>query len=108
MHDTEAVPTRPRTGAVLAVSQIRVRLSRRATLSLIGLAAVLGGAIYGWDWLTALGVAPLLLSVLPCVAMCALGLCMSRAGQRADARDQAKPEQPAHLVQRTKAEPSSR
>ena len=39
--------------------------------------AVAGFAL-GWSWLVAAGVAPLLLSVLPCVAMCALGLCISR------------------------------
>ncbi|PKA43877.1 hypothetical protein CWR43_09670 [Rhizobium sullae] len=31
-----------------------------------------------WNWLVAAGVAPLILSALPCVAMCALGLCMNR------------------------------
>lgn len=36
------------------------------------------GFAFGWSWLVAAGVAPLLLSVLPCVAMCALGLCMNR------------------------------
>jgi hypothetical protein len=40
------------------------------TLASIGLALK-------WDWLTAVGAAPVLLGVLPCVAMCALGLCMS-------------------------------
>lgn len=29
-----------------------------------------------WGWLVYLGVAPLVLSVLPCAVMCALGLCM--------------------------------
>jgi hypothetical protein len=29
-----------------------------------------------WGWLTAVGAAPILLSLLPCAAMCALGLCM--------------------------------
>ncbi|RWH81222.1 MAG: hypothetical protein EOQ86_06495 [Mesorhizobium sp.] len=33
---------------------------------------------FGWSWLVAAGVAPLLLSILPCAAMCALGLCMNR------------------------------
>lgn len=40
---------------------------------------VLGlGAALNWSWLVAVGIAPLLLSVLPCIAMCALGVCMSR------------------------------
>ncbi|MEI2302192.1 hypothetical protein [Ensifer sp. MJa1] len=36
------------------------------------------GVAFNWSWLIAAGVAPLLLSVLPCVAMCTLGLCMNR------------------------------
>ncbi|RWA97364.1 hypothetical protein [Mesorhizobium sp.] len=41
-------------------------------------AVAVTGIAFGWSWLVAAGVAPLLLSVLPCVAMCALGLCMNR------------------------------
>ena len=50
--------------------------SRRQTLMLTGFAAIGGGAALNWDWLTAVGAAPLLLSLAPCVALCALGLCM--------------------------------
>lgn len=45
-------------------------------------AALTVGIGYNWSWLVAAGIAPLLLSVLPCVAMCALGLCMSRMNGR--------------------------
>src|SRR3546814_15695535 len=50
---------------------------RKALIALAGLIVVAGGAL-NWSWLVAVGVAPLLLSVLPCAAMCALGLCMNR------------------------------
>lgn len=40
------------------------------------------GLALGWSWLVAAGIAPILISVLPCVAMCALGLCMNRRGGR--------------------------
>ncbi len=72
---------------------------RRGLLALAGFAVVVGiGA--NWSWLVAVGLAPLLISVLPCVAMCALGLCMSRAmggscaGKRGveDAAQGARPE----------------
>jgi hypothetical protein len=52
---------------------------------------VLGAAVLGviaavvawhWSWLIAIGVAPLLLSVAPCAAMCGLGLCMHRMSGR--------------------------
>jgi len=45
---------------------------------IIAMAAVALGsdAYFNWGWLVAAGIAPLLLTALPCVAMCALGLCM--------------------------------
>jgi hypothetical protein len=47
---------------------------------------VVAGVAYGWNWLAAAGIAPLLLTALPCVAMCALGLCMNRmAGKQCSA-----------------------
>lgn len=33
------------------------------------------GAYSSWGWLVAAGIAPILLSIAPCAAMCALGLC---------------------------------
>ena len=40
--------------------------------------AVVAGAAFNWSWLVAVGVAPLLLTLLPCAAMCALHLCASK------------------------------
>lgn len=58
-----------------------------------GAAIVVAGLAFNWSWLVATGIAPLLLSVLPCVAMCALGLCMNRMTGRscptADVSDKA-------------------
>ena len=51
--------------------------ARRAAIA-GGLAAVAAGVAFNWGWLTAIGVAPVLLSVAPCAAMCALGLCMPK------------------------------
>ena len=55
--------------------------SRSQALIGLAIAGVTGGAVLGWDWLVAAGLAPLILSVLPCAAMCALGLCAMRNGQ---------------------------
>lgn len=43
-----------------------------------GLAVIAGGglAVGGWGWLVAAGLAPIILSLLPCLVMCGLGLCM--------------------------------
>ena len=48
--------------------------------ALIVLAAVLivGGIALNWGWLVAAGLAPILIAVLPCAVMCALGLCMHK------------------------------
>jgi hypothetical protein len=42
------------------------------------LSALVIGAALNWSWLVAVGIAPLLLTVLPCAVMCGLGLCMSK------------------------------
>jgi hypothetical protein len=52
---------------------------RRGPLILAAVAVIAGLAL-NWSWLVAAGIAPILLGVLPCLAMCALGLCMHRAG----------------------------
>jgi hypothetical protein len=50
---------------------------RNGVIAMIVLAVVIGAAL-NWSWLMAVGIAPLLLAVLPCAAMCGLGLCMSK------------------------------
>lgn len=51
-------------------------LKSRKGIAISGLAVAGIGLIFKWDWLTAVGAAPIILSVLPCLAMCAFGLCM--------------------------------
>ena len=41
-----------------------------------GLVVLAIGLWLGWDWLAAVGALPLILTLAPCAAMCALGLCM--------------------------------
>lgn len=53
-------------------------LRGRRHLVLLGVLALGVGAVFHWSWPVAIGAAPLLLSALPCVGMCALGLCVSR------------------------------
>lgn len=49
---------------------------RPRTWVFLGMAALAGGLYFRQDWLAAVGVAPVLIAVLPYLAMCALGLCM--------------------------------
>lgn len=65
-------------------------------LALGGVAAIGAGLALNWGWLTAVGAAPLLLGVLPCLGMCALGLCMrGRPAGTTAAANAAEPEIPA-------------
>lgn len=57
----------------------------RSRAWLIGGAVLVPIALYGgWDWLAAAGLATILIAVLPCVAMCALGLCMGRGKSKGE------------------------
>jgi hypothetical protein len=49
-----------------------------------GLAVAGSGLALGWDWLTAVGITPLIVSVAPCLLMRALGLCMMGRGHCAE------------------------
>jgi hypothetical protein len=57
-----------------------LRGRRGLILTAVALAGL--GLALGWNWLAAAGVAPLLLSLLPCAAMCALGFCMMGKGEK--------------------------
>ena len=54
---------------------VRARLGTRG-LIILAVAMVAAGVALNWSWVVAIGLAPILLAVLPCAAMCALGLCM--------------------------------
>ncbi len=55
----------------------------RRVLTVAGLAVAGTGLALGWNWLTAVGIAPLIASAAPCLIMCALGLCMMGRSQQA-------------------------
>ena len=61
---------------------IRRLVGNRFVLSVAALALIAAAAAWQWSWLLAIGVAPLLISVAPCAAMCGLGLCMHRISGR--------------------------
>ncbi|MER8373251.1 hypothetical protein [Mesorhizobium sp. M1406] len=56
------------------LASIRYYLGGRRGFLALAAVVIVAGLAFNWSWLVAAGVAPLLLSVLPCVAMCALGL----------------------------------
>lgn len=66
---------------------LRYYLGSRTGLVAIAVAALGAGAYFNWSWLVAAGIAPLLIGVAPCAAMCALGLCMSGRSKTAPPPD---------------------
>lgn len=67
---------RPLTRDILDAA--RYYLGGRTTLFVIAAGLIVGGIASNWGWLVAVGLAPILIAVLPCAVMCALGLCMHK------------------------------
>lgn len=51
-------------------------LTRRRVMFAAAATVVGSGMALNWGWLTAVGLAPILISFAPCAVMCGLGLCM--------------------------------
>ena len=66
----------PRSFAGDVLYALRYYLGSRLGLIAIAALALGLGAYFNWGWLVAAGIAPVVLTALPCAAMCALGLCM--------------------------------
>ncbi len=62
----------------------------RGPIAMTGLVVVAVAAL-NWSWLAATGIAPILLAVLPCAAMCALGFCMNKVGGKSCSTQQDTP-----------------
>jgi hypothetical protein len=81
------------------IARVAANAGRAVVGSRVGLlalaAAALGlGLAFNWSWLVAAGIAPLIVGLLPCAAMCALGLCAMGMGRKAAAPT--PPSDPAH------------
>ena len=61
----------------------RYYLGGKRGLVALAAIAIAGGLAFNWSWLVAAGIAPILVSILPCAAMCVLGLCMRGGGGNA-------------------------
>jgi hypothetical protein len=60
------------------VRAARYYLGGRRGLLALALVAVVAGIALNWNWLVATGIAPILLTGLPCLVMCGAGLCMNK------------------------------
>jgi hypothetical protein len=71
----------------------RYYLWRPRMLLTLAAVAIIAGLALNWSWLVAAGLAPILISTLPCLIMCAFGFCMMcRSGEKTSApvRDDAE------------------
>lgn len=86
---SDSQSTKPISLAQTSWALLRHYLGNRKVLALLAVAAVGIGLALNWSWLVAAGIAPILLALAPCAAMCALGLCMRNMGgeSRSDAKD---------------------
>ena len=66
------------------------RLGRRAAVVVWLAAAIASGLFLGWGWLVAAGLSSIVLGLLPCAAMCALGLCAGSSGKNCSDQTAAK------------------
>jgi hypothetical protein len=58
----------------------RRHLGGRRSLWLVAGLVLAAGLALNWDWLVAAGIAPVIVTLLPCAAMCVLGLCAHKVG----------------------------
>ena len=71
------VPSAPSAARAYSESVYRIftrRLGWRG-LTILLAAGVAAGVFLDWKWLVAVGAAPIIIAVLPCAAMCAIGVC---------------------------------
>ena len=75
----------------------RYYLGRPRVLLTLATIAIIAGLVFNWSWLVAAGLAPILISTLPCLVMCVFGVCMMcRSGEKQSApvRDAAEAARP--------------
>jgi hypothetical protein len=96
MQTAESVKAQAANGARRhPLDRLRHWLTGWRGLTILGLVIMSGGLALGWGWLTAIGLAPIILSLGPCVVMCAIGACaMSRGGSNCAEPAVEKVEQP--------------
>jgi hypothetical protein len=68
---------------------------------LFGAVGVAAGLTFGWEQLVLFGIAPILISLLPCLVMCGLGLCMMKCKDKKGDTSATTEQQPATMASST-------
>lgn len=83
------VPT-PLASRLWRILRLGDRLGWR-TAVVVWLAVAIGSGLFlGWSWVVAAGLSSIVLGLLPCAAMCALGLCGGSSGKKCSDKTAAK------------------
>lgn len=77
----------------------RYYLGGRRGFAALAAVALVAGLAFNWSWLVAVGAAPVLLAILPCLAMCALGLCANKMSGRSCSAKADTPKMTASLAE---------
>jgi hypothetical protein len=105
MEKSQAVQARPSPQGCNPILTLGGRVRQGTTLTVLAVAAVGSGLAFGWDSLAALGLSTIIVSALPCLLMCAAGLCMSRLGKRSGEAAGTPPKGPGNGAQAVKTRP---
>lgn len=104
MEESQAMQAKPSPQSCNPILTLGGRVSQKTTLIVLAVAAVGVGLVFGWDSLAALGLTTVIVSVLPCVLMCAAGLCMSRMGKKSGETAGTRPAAPGTGAQAATAQ----
>jgi hypothetical protein len=89
-----------------AASAVWSYLSGRRGLLVLASVVLVAGLAMNWSWLVAAGIAPILLPLAGCGAMCAAGYCMSRMSGQSSAQETTSEKTAEPAVDDTKPVPS--
>lgn len=79
---TQETKTGQLSSATAIAARARHYLGGRCGLIVLAVIVIAAGLFLSWGWLAAAGIAPILLALAPCAAMCALGVCMNKMGNK--------------------------
>jgi hypothetical protein len=82
MTNAKELVTKPAAGSCNPILTLGGRISQTTSLVMLVAVAIGAGLFFGWDSLAALGLTGVIVSVLPCLLMCAAGVCASRLGKK--------------------------
>lgn len=81
MEESQAMQTRSSQQGCNPILTLGGRVRQGTGITVLAVAAVGTGLVFGWDSLAALGLTTVIVLLLPCLVMCAVGVCASRMGK---------------------------